>query len=145
MCKAADRSCMAVIAGQKFFCRSAATFLAMAVFYLSYPSPLEAGEPRVIEIRLGSYYIKPNKISVKASETVILNITNKATLIPHNLVIEAPEADIHIKVDVSAGKSANVTLTPAKSGIYEMSCAKKPPFGKSHKEKGMHGILEVIP
>ena len=145
MCKAADRSCIAVITGQNFFCRSAAIFLAMAVFYLSYPSPLEADEPRVIEIRLGSYYIKPDKISVKASEAVTLNITNEATLIPHNLVIEAPEADIHIKVDVSAGKSASVILTPAKTGIYEMSCAKKPPFGKSHKEKGMHGILEVIP
>ena len=82
---------------------------------------------------------------MKANETVTLNITNEATLIPHNLVIEAPEADIHIKVDVSAGKNASVALTPAKTGSYEMSCAKKPPFGKSHKEKGMHGILEVTP
>jgi uncharacterized cupredoxin-like copper-binding protein len=136
---------MAIITGQNFFCRSAATFLAVVVFCLSHLSLLEAGEPRVIDIRLGSYYIKPDKISVRASETVTLNITNEATLIPHNLVIEAPEANIHIKVDVSAGKSASVTLTPAKTGIYEMSCAKKPPFGKSHKEKGMHGILEVIP
>ena len=145
MCKITDRSCMAIITGQNFICRSATTFLAMAVFYLCCLSPLEAGEPRTIDIRLGSYYIKPDKISVRASETVTLNITNEATLIPHNLVIEAPEADIHIKVDVSAGKSASVTLTPAKTGIYEMSCAKKPPFGKSHKEKGMHGILEVMP
>lgn len=145
MCKAADRSSMAAITGQNYFCRSATTFLAIAVFYLCCPSLLEASEPRVVEIRLGSYYIKPDKISVKASETVTLNITNEATLIPHNLVIEAPEADIHIKVDVSAGKSASVTLTPVKTGIYEMSCAKKPPFGKSHKEKGMHGILEVRP
>ncbi len=145
MCKVTDRSCMAIITGQNFFCRSATTFLAVAVFCLSHLSLLEAGEPRVIDIRLGSYYIKPDKISVKASETVTLNITNEATLIPHNLVIEAPEADIHIKVDVSAGKSASVTFTPTKTGIYEMSCAKKPPFGKSHKEKGMHGILEVMP
>ncbi len=145
MCTIADRSCMAVITGQNIFCRSAITFLAMAVIYLSCPSPLEANELRVIDIRLGSYYIKPNKISVKVNETVTLNITNEATLIPHNLVIEAPEADIHLKVDVSAGKSASVSLTPAKTGSYEISCAKKPPFGKSHKEKGMHGILEVIP
>src|SRR3989344_6969527 len=145
MYPAVDRSCMAVIAGQNFFCRSAPAFLAMAVFYLCFPSPLEAGEPRVIDLKLGSYYLKPDKISVKANETVTLNIPNEATLIPHNLVIEAPEADIHIKVDVSAGKSASVALTPAKTGSYEMSCAKKPPFGKSHKEKGMHGILEVVP
>lgn len=145
MRKDTDRSCMAGDNGQKFFRRTVTTFLAVAVFCLSHPSLLEAGEPRVIDIRLGSYYIKPDKISVKANETVTLNITNEATLIPHNLVIEAPEADIHIKVDVSAGKSASATFTPTKTGIYKMSCAKKPPFGKSHKEKGMRGSLEVVP
>ena len=73
-----------------------------------------------------------------------LNLTNEASLLPHNLVIKAPEAGIDIAVDVSAGKTASVSFTPTKPGSYEMICSKEPPFIKSHKEKGMHGVLEVV-
>jgi uncharacterized cupredoxin-like copper-binding protein len=144
MCTNIDQLRMACINSRKFFHCTVAIIVAMAVLCLACPSSFAAGEPRVIDARLGSYYIKPDKISVKAGEVVTLSITNEATLIPHNLVIEAPEAGIHVKVEVSAGKSASVTFTPTKTGRYEMSCSKKPPFGKSHKEKGMHGTLEVM-
>ena len=103
-----------------------------------------AAEPQAIEVKLGGYYIKPEKITVKRDQPVTLNLVNEATLIPHNLVIKAPEAGIDVKVDVSAGKTASVSFTPTKSGSYEMICSKEPPFGKSHKEKGMHGVLEVV-
>ena len=136
---------MTCINGRKFFHCTVAIIVAMAILCLTCPSLLVAGEPRLIDVRLGSYYIRPEKISVKAGEVVTLSIINEATLIPHNLVIEAPEAGIHVKVDVSAGKSASITFTPTKTGSYEILCSKKPPFGKSHKEKGMHGTLEVMP
>ena len=103
-----------------------------------------AAEPQAIEVKLGGYYIKPEKITFKRDQPVTLNLVNEATLIPHNLVIKAPEAGIDVKVDVSAGKTASVSFTPTKSGSYEMICSKEPPFGKSHKEKGMHGVLEVV-
>jgi uncharacterized cupredoxin-like copper-binding protein len=103
-----------------------------------------AAEPQAIEVKLGGYYIKPEKITVKRDQPVTLNLVNEATLIPHNLVIKAPEAGIDVKVDVSAGKTASVSFTPTKSGSYEMICSKEPPFGKSHKEKGMRGVLEVV-
>jgi len=48
-----------------------------------------------------------------------------------------------VKLDLSAGKSGEVSFTPTKTGSYEMVCDKAPPIGKSHKEKGMHGILLV--
>ena len=69
---------------------------------------------------------------------------NEATLLPHNLIIRAPETGVDIAVDVSAGKTASVSFTPTQSGSYEIFCSKEPPFGKSHKEKGMHGVLEVV-
>jgi plastocyanin len=108
------------------------------------PAQTMAADPQVIEVKLDSYSIKPEKITVKRDQPVTLNLVNEATFLPHNLVIKAPEAGIDIAVDVSAGKTASVSFTPTKTGSYEMLCSKEPPFGKSHKENGMHGVLEVV-
>jgi plastocyanin len=122
-----------------------AVFPLVIMFILSSSPLLCADEPQIINVKLGSYYIKPDKIVVKVGQSVTLNIVNEATFIPHNLVVEAREAGIDVKVDVSAGKSASVTFTPTKTGTYEMMCNKKPFFGKTHKERGMHGTIDVVP
>lgn len=103
-----------------------------------------AAAAQTIDVVLGSYYIKPDKISVKVGQPVTLNLVNEATLVPHDLVIKAPDAGIDIAVDVPAGKKASVTFTPTKVGRYDMVCDKKLLFLKSHKDKGMHGTLEVV-
>ena len=102
-----------------------------------------AAEPQVIEIKLDSYTIKPDSITVKVGQPVTLKVRNEATFIPHNLVIKAPNAGIDVKVDVSAGKSGEVSFTPTMPGSYEIMCDKEPPIGLSHKGKGMHGLLVV--
>jgi len=102
-----------------------------------------AADPQVIAVELDSYTIKPDVITVKAGQPVTLKVANKATFIPHNIVIKAPEAGIDIKLDVRAGKSGEVSFTATKPGTYEIVCDKAPPIGKSHKEKGMHGKLIV--
>ena len=106
-------------------------------------APVYAAETRVIDVELGSYFIKPEKISVKVGEPVTLKLTNSASVVPHDLKIVAPGAGIDVKVDVAAGKTASVSFTPTKAGTYEMVCGKKLMFFASHKEKGMHGVLEV--
>lgn len=102
-----------------------------------------AAEPQIIEVTLDSYSITPDHITVKANTPVTLKVTNTATLIPHNLIIHAPEAGVDVKVDLRAGKSGEATFTATKAGSYEIICDKKPPFMKSHKDKGMHGMLIV--
>lgn len=102
-----------------------------------------AADPQVIEIKLDSYTINPDRITVKAGQPVTLKVKNEASFIPHNLVIKAPQAGVEVKVDVSAGKSGEVSFTPTQPGTYEMVCDKQPPIGKSHKQKGMHGVLVV--
>lgn len=105
--------------------------------------PLQAAEPQIVNVKLGSYSFTPDKITVKVGQPVTLKAVNEATFLPHNLVIHAPEAGIDVKLDLRAGKSGEATFTPTKAGTYEMICDKAPPFGKSHKEKGMHGMLIV--
>ena len=113
-------------------------------FYLPTVAAAEAA-PQTIEVTLGSYYIKPERIQVKAGAPVTLNIKNEASVVPHNLAISAPEAGIDVKADVGGGKQASVTFTPTRAGTYEMVCNKKMPFMKSHKDRGMTGVLEVVP
>ena len=114
-----------------------------ALLFVILPTLTAAAEPQVIEVRLESYAIKPDKITVKAGLPVTLKVTNEATFIPHNLVIKAPEAGIDVKLDLRGGKSGAVSFTPTRAGSYEMVCDQQPPIGKSHKEKGMHGTLVV--
>jgi uncharacterized cupredoxin-like copper-binding protein len=102
-----------------------------------------ATEPREVEVVLNNYTIKPNKLILKAGEPVILKVKNAATFIPHNLVIKATEAGIELKVVVGAGKVDEIRFTPTRPGSYEMYCDTRPPIGKSHREKGMHGVLLV--
>ena len=114
-----------------------------ALFFVILPALAVAAEPRVIEVKLDSYTIKPDKIIVKTGESVILKVKNEASFIPHNLIIKAPQAGVEIKIDVSAGKTGEARFTATQPGSYEMICDKTPPIGKSHKQKGMHGTLVV--
>lgn len=113
------------------------------LFFVILPALAVAAEPLVIEVKLDSYSIKPDKITVKTGEPVILKVKNEASFLPHNLVIKAPQAGVDIKIDVSAGKTGEASFTPTQPGHYEIICDKTPPIGKSHKEKGMHGLLVV--
>jgi uncharacterized cupredoxin-like copper-binding protein len=116
----------------------------MPALLIFLPVTTLAAEPQVVEIKLDSYTIKPDRITVKAGQPVTLKVANEATFIPHNLVIKSPDASFDVKLDLSAGKSGEVSFTPTKAGSYEMICDKAPPIGKSHKEKGMHGLLVVV-
>ncbi len=114
-----------------------------ALLFAFLPALATAADPQIIEVRLESYAIKPDMITVKVGQPVTLRVKNEATFIPHNLVIKSPDAGFDEKLDLSAGKSGELSFTPTKAGSYEMYCDKAPPIGKSHKEKGMRGLLVV--
>ena len=117
--------------------------LLLALLFALQPAFALAADPQVIEVRLESYAIKPDTITVKVGQPVTLKVRNLATFIPHNLVIKSPDAGLDVKIDLAAGKSGELSFTPTKTGSYEMICDKAPPIGKSHKEKGMRGLLVV--
>lgn len=114
----------------------------LSLLILTYP--VFAANTQEINIELGGYYFKPDSIKVKVGQPVKLVLTNSGRFVPHNLVINAPDAGIDIKVGVSGGKTESVSFTPTRVGKYEMFCSKKMIFMKSHKDKGMHGTLEVV-
>lgn len=104
---------------------------------------VQAAEPQVINVKLDSFKIIPNQITVKAGQPVTLKVKNDAWFISHDLVVKAPDAGIDIKVNLGGGDSGEATFTPTKPGTYKMYCDKKSPGGETHDDKGMHGTLVV--
>lgn len=111
------------------------------------------GEPFVISagadgvqratLKLDSYSYTPNHLMVQAGKPVELTLASVTTLTPHNFVLNDPAAGFKVEQDVGAGKSVTVRFTPPQPGAFTFYCDKKLLFFKSHREKGMEGLLEV--
>ncbi len=97
-----------------------------------------------VEIVGGSYFFKPNHIVVKVNIPVELKISKESGLVPHDIAVKAPEAGIEFKESLSSTPKV-IKFTPTKVGKYPMYCTKKAPFSKTHREKGMEGVIEVVP
>ena len=96
-----------------------------------------------VEVVGGGYYFDPNYIVVKVNVPVELKARKEGGIVPHDIVVKAPEAGINFSE--SLGKDPKVIrFTPTAAGKYEMYCSKKLPFVKSHKERGMDGVIEVV-
>jgi len=96
-----------------------------------------------VEIIGGNYFYDPNYIIVKKDVPVELIVMKKRGIVPHNIVIKETGADIVFKEDIGSDKKI-IRFTPKKAGRFFFSCDKKLLFFKSHREKGMEGIIEVI-
>jgi len=120
----------------------ALTSLAMAETELFRATIDDDGVQRV-EIVGGGYFYKPDHIVVKVNVPVELKVRKEGKIVPHDLVIDAPDAGITVKESLS-GEPKLILFTPTKVGKYPFYCSKKPPFFKSHRDKGMEGVLEVV-
>lgn len=108
----------------------------------TFVATVEDGVQRV-EVLGGDYYFEPNHIVVKKDVPVELTVKKAPGMIPHDIVMNAPEAGMVFKVDF--GKDGEVIrFTPTQSGTYPFYCDKRFLFFKSHKERGMHGEIEVV-
>jgi plastocyanin domain-containing protein len=110
------------------------------------PSAVKPDADGVQRIRLvsGSYFFKPERIVVKANVPVELLVSRESGITPHNLVIRAPEAGVMVDEELATDPK-KIAFTPTKAGKYPFYCSKKLPFMAGHREKGMEGVLEVVP
>jgi plastocyanin domain-containing protein len=95
-----------------------------------------------IELTAGSYFFKPEHIVVKAGVPVELAIKNESKIVPHNFVMKSPEAGMEFSESLS-NNLTTVRFTPDKPGKYTFYCDKKLLFFKSHRDRGMEGVIEV--
>ena len=91
----------------------------------------------------GAYFFQPNHVIVKVNIPVELIVKVESGLIPHNFVIQAPEAGIMVKESLSSD-AKTIRFTPKAVGKYPFYCSHGLPFVKSHRERGMEGLIEVV-
>jgi plastocyanin len=96
-----------------------------------------------VEMTAGEYYFDPAVVVVKVNVPVEITIRKTGGITPHNFVIKAPEASLDVKIDLSSDPK-KIAFMATKTGSYPFECTNKFLFFKSHKERGMHGMLEVV-
>ena len=134
--------------GQSTFKSSQSSVLSGLLFaclLLLAPLVQAAAPVRTIEVKMGDYRFMPDLITVQAGNTVRLVFTNTDSITPHNFTLKAKSAGMNVDIDVSAGDTKSVELTPTTPGIYTFYCDKRFLFFESHRERGMEGKLVVRP
>jgi plastocyanin len=125
-------------------------FLTLAVMFAAAsalaqePVKPDADGVQRIRVTSGSYFFKPERIVVKANVPVELLASRESGVTPHNLVIKAQEAGVMVDEDLATDPK-KITFTATRPGKYPFYCSKKLPFMAGHREKGMQGVLEVVP
>jgi plastocyanin len=118
--------------------------LALVPALAQEPVKPDADGVQRIRIVAGSYFFKPNHIVVRVNVPVELTASRESGITPHDLVIRADEAGLAVKEDLGA-EPKKIAFTATKPGKYAIYCSKKLPFLAGHREKGMEGLLEVVP
>lgn len=108
-----------------------------------YRATVNAEGLQVVEIVGGSYFFDPNRIVVRVNLPVELRVRKEGGIVPHNITIDAPDAGVQINENLSTDPKS-IKLTFTKTGEYAFYCGKKPPFLKSHRERGMEGTFQVV-
>ena len=109
----------------------------------AYTAIVDTDGVQRVTISGGSYFFEPDHIIVKVNVPVELTIKKESGIVPHNIIINAPDADMDINESLS-DKPKIIQLIPKKIGKYPFYCDKRLLFFKSHKEKGMEGVIEVV-
>ena len=105
--------------------------------------PLAADGVQRITLEADSYSFTPGHLVVKAGKPVEVTFKSVTWLVPHNIVMDDPRSGLTIREEIPAGESVTVKFSPAVAGSFAIYCDKKLLFFKSHREKGMEGVLEV--
>ena len=109
----------------------------------AYTATVDPDGVQRVTILGGSYFFEPDHIIVKVNVPVELTIKKESGIVPHNIIINAPDADMDINESLS-DKPKIIQLIPKKVGKYPFYCDKRFLFFKNHKEKGMEGVIEVV-
>ncbi len=112
--------------------------------------------PRTIQVTAREFSFSPEQITLKAGDTVVLEVQNQGTVIHDLTVMKMPVQDekelagahhdmsgtdmkdVTVHVAVEAGQTGKVQFRPNQAGTYTFLCTQP-----AHKESGMTGTIVV--
>ena len=92
---------------------------------------------------LDSYSYSPNHLVVENGKPVELTLTSVTTITPHNFIIKDSTGSLSVEQDVGAGRTVIARFVPTQPGLFSFFCDKRLWPMRSHRDKGMEGLLEV--
>lgn len=96
-----------------------------------------------VDVLGGEYFFEPRHIIFIVNVPVEMTFKKNWGIVPHTIVMNEPEAGMKFNEKMSSTPKT-IKFTPIKVGVYPIICDKKPPFFKSHRDKGMEGIVQVV-
>lgn len=104
--------------------------------------PVDADGVQRVAIVGGSYFFRPSHVIVRAHLPVELTVSAEPGLVPHSFEIDAPQAGIAVHTEL-ATTPKTFRFTPAQPGRFAYYCMHRLLFFRSHRERGMEGVLDV--
>ncbi len=112
---------------------------------VAFEVPMDPDGIQRAVVEADSYEFSPRHLVVQAGKPVELTVKSVTWIVPHNFVIDDPKSGLSIREEIPAGQTVKITFTPTVPGSFAIYRDKKLLFFKSHREKGMEGVLEVRP
>ncbi|KVV37290.1 quinol oxidase [Burkholderia territorii] len=104
--------------------------------------PVDADGVQRVAIVGGSYYFRPNHVIVRAQVPVELTVSTESGVVPHSFEIDARQAGIAVHTELGT-TPRTLRFTPTAPGRFAYYCTHRLPFLRSHRERGMEGVLDV--
>lgn len=104
--------------------------------------PVDADGVQRVTIVGGSYFFRPALVIVRADVPVELTVSAEPGVVPHSFEIDAPQAGIAVHTEL-ATTPRTLRFTPTQPGRFAYYCTHRLLFLRSHRERGMAGVLVV--
>ena len=108
------------------------------------PTAASAGADGVQRVTIvgGTYFFHPARITARANQPLEITLSIESGVIPHRFVLDGPDGK-HL-ADVPLSTNAQVIHLTLKTGDYVFYCPNRLLWFKSHRERGMAGVLQVL-
>ena len=101
------------------------------------------GVQSALVVAPSGFTLSPKRIIVKVGVPVELTMKKTSFIVPHKIVAEHEDAGVVFDLKLKR-KPQTVTFTPTRVGEYVFYCSTTVPFLKSHRDRGMEGVIEVV-
>lgn len=96
-----------------------------------------------MDVIVDSFFYDPAHLVLRAGIPAEIRFRSVSTR-SHDFVLSHPEAGLDVSLEIPGGTDVTAEFTPELPGKYSFHCSKRFLFFKSHRDRGMNGILEVI-